>query len=188
MAQRIAKINMVTIIFESHGTTLDNELRKASGWHDIELSELGKRQAEELGERYKNEQVDAVFCSDLQRSYRTAEIAFAGKNMPIIKNERLRECNYGDFTGRSSEEVELAKPKHIVESFPNGESYEQATERIRNFLKDLLHNYNGKKIIIVGHRATQYGLERWINHIPLSRSIATPWKWQPGWTYILSVL
>lgn len=32
---------MVTIIFEMHSTSLDNEKHLASGWNDVELSELG---------------------------------------------------------------------------------------------------------------------------------------------------
>lgn len=176
---------MVEIIFESHGTTYDNEARLSSGWYDAELSELGKQQAKELGERYKDEHLDVVFCSDLQRSYKTAEIAFAGRDVPIIKDERLRECNYGDLTRHSSEEVESAKAKHVIESFPNGESYEQTAERVRSFLRDLLRDYSGKKVMIIGHRATQYGLERWIKHVPLSQSVIIPFKWQPGWRYTL---
>ena len=84
---------MVTIIFEAHGTTLDNEAEKSSGWFDVELSPLGIKQSKELGERYKDENFDAIFCSDLQRSYKTAEIAFADRGFKIIKYKRLRECN-----------------------------------------------------------------------------------------------
>lgn len=71
---------MITIIFESHGTTFDNETHLSSSWFDVELSPLGEKQAKELGGRYKNEEFDAIFCSDLQRSYKTAEIAFEGRN------------------------------------------------------------------------------------------------------------
>lgn len=42
---------MVTIIFESHGTTIDNEKHLASGWADVELSELGVKQSKEMGEK-----------------------------------------------------------------------------------------------------------------------------------------
>ncbi|NCO25008.1 hypothetical protein GW901_00575 [Candidatus Parcubacteria bacterium] len=38
---------MVTIIFEAHGTTLDNEAHLASGHYDIVLSPLGEKQAKE---------------------------------------------------------------------------------------------------------------------------------------------
>ena len=174
---------MITIIFESHGTTFDNENHLSSCWFDVELSGLGKKQSVELGERYKNENFDAIFCSDMQRSYKTAEIAFVGRNFTIIRDARLRECNYGDLTRHPSEEVEPAKMEHITEPFPNGESYEQAAERMRNFLVDLLKNYDGKKIMIIGHRATQYGLEHWIKKVPLKEVVTAPWEWQPGWTY-----
>lgn len=128
---------MVTIVFESHSTSLDNENHLSSGWNDIELSPLGIEQAKDLGKRRKDEKFDAIFCSDLQRSYKTAEIAF-GNKFPIIKDFRLRECNYGDLTQYPSEELDKEKPKRIKTPFPNGESYEQASERMRSFLKDIL--------------------------------------------------
>lgn len=175
---------MVTIIFEAHGTTLDNEAHLASGHYDASLSPLGEKQAKEMGERYKNDKFEAIFCSDLQRSYKSAEIAF-GNKFPIIKDARLRECDYGDFTRKPSEQVDAEKSKRIEMPFPNSESYTETTARIKNFLEDLLRNYDGKRVIIIGHRATQYGLENLIKGIPLKQVIPAPWKWQPGWTYEL---
>lgn len=175
---------MVTIIFESHSTTLDNESHLASGWNDVELSPLGIKQARQLGERRKSEYFDAIFCSDLQRSYKSAEIAF-GTKFPIIKDSRLRECNYGNFTEHPTSEVGLMKVDHIKIPFPSGESYEQALERMKSFLKDLIKNYDGKKVMVIGHRATQYGLENIINGKSLEEIISAPWAWQPGWEYTL---
>lgn len=173
---------MVTIIFESHSTTFDNEAHLASGHNDAELSSLGIKQAKELGERRKVEHFDAIFCSDLQRSFKTAEIAY-GNRFPIIKDKRLRECNYGDLTRRPAKEIDAQKVLHLNKPFPNGESYEQTSERMKDFLKDLKKNYEGKKVMIIGHRATQYGLELWINGVDLKTLIITPFKWQPGWEY-----
>ncbi len=170
------------IIFESHGTTFDNEDHLSSGHFDVELSELGKKQAKDLGERYKNDSFDAIFCSDLQRSYKTADIAF-GDKFPIIKDARLRECDYGDLTRHSSKEVEPFKIEHINNPFPNGESYEQTNQRMKDFLDDLKKNYQGKKVMIIGHRATQYGLEHLINDKSLHELLTTPFKWQLGWEY-----
>ncbi len=178
---------MIEIIFEAHGTTFDNEDHKASGHFDVELSPLGVQQSKEMGERYKDQQFDAIFCSDLQRSYKSAELAF-GEEFPIVKDQRLRECNYGDMTRRPSEEVDLEKPKRITVPFPSGESYTQTTERIKSFLQDLLKDYNGKRVMIIGHRATQYGLEHLIKNIPLAEVVTVPWKWQPGWIYSLREL
>ncbi len=177
----------VTIIFESHSTTLDNELHLASGWNDVDLSELGLRQAKELGQRRGNEHFDAIFCSDLQRSYHTGQIAF-GDKFPIVQDARLRECDYGDLTQHPSNEVDPEKLKRITISFPNGESYEQTSERMKSFLQDLLKKYGGKKVMILGHRATQYGLEHWIKRLPLEEVIPAQWKWQPGWEYTLEAI
>lgn len=176
---------MVAIIFEAHATSVDNEKDIASGHADPELSNLGVKQARELGERYADEHFDAIFCSDLKRSYKTAEIAFEDRGFPIIKDRRLGECDYGDLTQRPSEEVNAEKPKRISVPFPNGESYEQTSVRMKSFLQDLLKNYEGKKVMIIGHRATQYGLEHWIKGVSLLEAVTAPWQWQPGWEYQL---
>lgn len=176
---------MIRILFEPHSTTIDNEAHRSSGWNDIELSELGLKQCNELGERYKNEAVDVVYASDLQRAYKTAEIAF-GDRVPVVQDKRLRECDYGDLTQHPSSEVDAEKPKRIHEPFPNGESYEQTAARMKDFLQDLLVNEDGKKLVIIGHRATQYGLERWIRGVSLEKCLNTPWTYHPGWMYELT--
>src|SRR3989344_2701283 len=124
---------MITIIFESHATTTDNENGIASGTNDVPLSDLGIKQAQELGDRYKKESFDAIFCSDLMRSYKTAEIAFGDRNFVIIKDTRLRECDYGKLNGASKEEVEAKKSQYISTPFLEGESYEQTTEKMESF-------------------------------------------------------
>lgn len=174
---------MINLFFEAHGTTLDNEAHVASGHYDVELSDLGKEQAKQLGERYQNKLIDAIFCSDLQRSYKTAEIAFAGKNIPIIQDARLKECNYGDWTGHPSGEVATEKGQRVSIPFPNGESYEQTCNRMKNFLDELNAKYDGKTVLIIGHRATQYGLEHWIKGVPILKAVTDSWQWQPGWEY-----
>lgn len=174
----------VEIIFEAHGTTYDNEAHLSSGHNDIELSPLGIEQSKEMGKRYENDHFDAIFCSDLQRAYKSAEVAF-GEKFPIIKDARLRECDYGDLTQHPSDEVTPEKPKRIHDPFPNGESYEQTSERMKSFLQNLLRDYDGKRVMIIGHRATQYGLERWIKGLPLEEIIPASWQWQPGWMYVL---
>src|SRR5215510_13708480 len=86
------------LVFESHATSLDNEAGLASGWFDVALSATGEEQARTLGARRRDDHLAVVFCSDLSRSYRTAEIAFGDRSLPIIRDARLRECDYGDLT------------------------------------------------------------------------------------------
>jgi broad specificity phosphatase PhoE len=174
---------MVFITFETHSTTIDNEARICSGHYDVELSELGVKQAKELGQRRAAEHFDAIFCSDMQRSYRTAELAF-GDKFPIIQDARLRECDYGDLARHSADEVEPEKFNRISQAFPNGESYEQTTQRIGEFLKGLARNYEGTRVLIIGHGATRSGLEYWLKGKTINGSLAGH-SWQPGWNYEL---
>ncbi|MFA6158133.1 MAG: histidine phosphatase family protein [Candidatus Paceibacterota bacterium] len=175
---------MVEIIFEAHGTTFDNEAHLSSGHNDVALSPLGEQQSREMGERYKNDHFDAVFCSDLERAYKSAEIAF-GDKFPIIKDAQLRECDYGDLTQAPSEEVDAEKLKRIHVPFPNGESYDQTSVRMKDFLDSLLKSHDGKRVMVIGHRATQYGLDHWIDGVPYEQLVSTKFKWQPGWRYEL---
>jgi broad specificity phosphatase PhoE len=172
------------IYFATHGTTTDNEHKIASGWKDAELSESGKTQAKELGETFKNIPIDIICCSDLERSLNTAKIAF-GEKYPIIIDKRLRELNYGDHNGKPSETVEAMKISRIHEPFPNGESYEQAVARTHEFYKELKQKYPGKTVLVIGHRATQYGLEVLINGKTFEELLNVKFKWQPYWEYEL---
>lgn len=176
---------MITIIFESHSTTTDNETKKAAGWNDVQLALSGQKQAWQMGERYQNQHFDAIFCSDLQRSYKTAEIAF-GDKFPIIQDRRLRECNYGKLNGTDKDLVFSQRAQHLTEPFPDGESYTQTMQRMKAFLDDLQRDYQDKTVLIIGHRATQYGLEHWLNRKTLEQAVLEPWQWQPGWRYNLS--
>jgi len=173
----------VRIWFETHATTRDNEAGLASGEFDAELSERGLREAGELGMRYRGRGPAAVFCSDQQRSYQTAAIAFAGAGVPIIRDARLAECRHGDWARRPRAQIEEARQRHIREPFPNGESYEQVAARVKSFLDDLAEGWQGRGVLIIGHRATQYGLEHWVAGRPLKEAVLAEWRWQPGWVY-----
>lgn len=167
--------------FAAHSTTLDNEAEIASGWNDVDLSELGIQQSKELGERFKNIKIDLICCSDLKRAVKTVKIAF-GDKIPVIMDKRLRELNYGDFTAKPSKIVSSMKFEAIKNPFPNGESYEQAMVRLHEFYNEIKQKYPDKIILIVGHRATQYGLDT-LTGKTLERCLSVPFKWQPYWEY-----
>jgi broad specificity phosphatase PhoE len=169
------------IIYESHSTSQDNENRIASGHLDPSLSELGKRQAIELGRRYIQNPPDILFCSDLKRSYETAQIALP--HVPRIQTSLLREWDYGIYNGRPVDEVESLKSFYIRKPFPEGESLESVVEKILIFLDGQLKILSNKKIMIVGHRSTYYALEHRYHRRSLELIVSAPWTWRKGWTY-----
>lgn len=173
------------IIFESHATTLDNEAQVASGWNDVALSKKGKERARELGKRHKLDELDAVYCADLRRAYHTAQLAFP-KISPkkLFMDWRLRECDYGKMTLAARQELDADKLNRVNKPFPGGESYQDAMERMKSFLDDLAES-GFERVLIIGSRATHYGLDHWIAGKPLEELVKAKFTWQPGWRYRL---
>ena len=178
---------MLTLFYSPHMTSSDNEAGRASGHADVPLSALGRRQAQELGQHFATEALDAIFYSDLQRASTTARLAFPDRNLPLVPDARLREYDYGDLTQYPVARVEEELPRRITEPFPNGESLLMVIQRVGVFLRDVLRGYDGKTIVVIGHRATRYGLEYWCGEASLEEIVRTPWEWReiPIWRYTL---
>ena len=170
------------VYFATHSTSEDNEVSIASGWKDVRLSLLGTEQARELGTRFENIGLDLICCSDLVRAVQTVKIAFDDQIIVNI-DKRLREINYGDLNGEPTEVVDPTNEKWIKKPFPNGESYEQAIARIHEFCKELktLHKHN--VTLIVGHRATKYGLDTLAYNVTFEECLNVKHWWQPYWEY-----
>ena len=170
-----------TLIFETHATSLDNEAGLASGWFDADLSPRGEREALELGSRHATDGVSVAYVSDLWRAWKTAHIAF-GDRLPIVRDLRLRECDYGRLTRRPLADIERLRAQSLTVPFPGGESYRDVVERVRGCLEELLAENDGA-VLVVGHRATYYSLEHLLRGVSLADVVGAPWAWQPGWRY-----
>jgi broad specificity phosphatase PhoE len=176
---------MIELVYETHSTTIDNEQGRATGWLPGVLSEAGREQARALGDRRRNDGVAAVFTSDLARAVETAEIAFAGSDLPLFKDWRLRECNYGELNGMPVTEVDLVKARSIDEPYPGGESYRQVTARVASLLDDLVAHFGGARIVLVSHASPRWALEHLLNGRRLEELVVEPFEWQLGWEYRL---
>lgn len=178
----------VKIIYFPHGTTTDNENSISSGWSDTELSNLGIKQSIELKNQIKSKKFNAVFCSDLKRALDSARLIFE-EIAPILKDKRLRECNYGKYNGKPSNIVEPMQEKSITAPFPGGESYEDVKTRMLDFLGYLKKNYDEKNVAIVSHKAPQLALEVILNGKSWEQAFKEDWRkkkaWKPGWNYTL---
>jgi broad specificity phosphatase PhoE len=176
----------VKIIYFVHGTTTDNELHKAAGWNEVDLSEKGIEQSKALRGQINIDEIDFVISSDLRRAVHSANNIFKN-DKEIIVDKRLRECNYGDFNGDDSSKVKYEE--HIQESFPNGECLIDVERRMRSLCNELLDKYDGKTIAFVAHKAPQLALDVITKNMTWEDAIDNDWRktkaWQPGWTYEL---
>ena len=175
----------IKIIYFVHGTTYDNASEKCSGWKQVELNDLGKEQAKNLGKITNNLNFDIIFTSDLIRAIKSADLAWPDKEK--LQDSRLRECNYGEYDGESKKLVTYEE--HIDERFPNGESLKDVQKRIAEFIEDIKERYEGKTIAIVAHRAPQLAFEVITKKLTWEEALEKDWRktksWQPGWEYIL---
>ncbi len=175
----------VRLIYETHSTTVDNERGIATGWLPGELSAVGRRQAAALGARYPDGAVDVVYVSDLARAVQTVDIAFNGRPVPIVQDRRLRECDYGDWTGMTAQRLAGERSRRIAVAFPNGQSYRDVVVATAQFLMDLARDQDGATVLMVAHAANRYALTCLLGRIPLAQAVNAPFVWQAGWRYLI---
>lgn len=174
----------IQLIYETHATTTDNEAGIATGWLPGVLSTVGRRQARELGERRRKDGIAAVFTSDLHRAVETARIAFADA-LPVHRDSRLRECNYGRLNGCPQRVVVPLRKRHIDEPFPGGQSYREVLAATQDFLADLATRWGGSRVLLIAHSANRWALDCLLAGADLEEVIQAPGDWQPGWEYTL---
>ncbi|HEX8917930.1 MAG TPA: histidine phosphatase family protein [Chloroflexota bacterium] len=176
---------VIEIIYETHSTSTDNEAGIATGWLPGRLSEEGRKQAQELGKRRGDPGIAAVFVSDLARAVETAEIAFAGRDVPIYQDARLRECNYGALNDTPVAHLTKVRSRHIDEPFPGGQSYRDVVTQTAHFLHDLAVNWEGSTIVVIAHSANRWSLDHLLKGVSLEDLVDAPFGWQEGWHYTL---
>ncbi|GIH77763.1 histidine phosphatase family protein [Planobispora longispora] len=175
----------VTIVYETHSITTDNEAGTATGWLPGELSPRGRELARSLGERRRDDGLAAVFTSDLRRAVQTAEIAFPGGEIPIRRDARLRECDYGEWNGMPVARLAAERSARVDEPWPGGQSYRQVVEQTRDFLRDLAAGWDGRRVLVIAHSANRWALDHLLGGEPLEKLVDAPFAWREGWTYTL---
>jgi broad specificity phosphatase PhoE len=175
----------VQVVFETHSTSVDNELGRATGWLGGTLSETGREQARELGRRRRSDGLDLVVSSDLNRAVETAEIAFGGSGIPVMLDWRLRECNYGSMNGMPRTRLDAERRRRLDEPFPGGESRREAVARVAGALEEIARTRPGQRVLLIGHVATRWALDHTLLGVPLETLVDAPFEWREGWEYTL---
>ena len=144
------------IILVRHGETIENAAGILQGHLPGSLSEKGHKQAEAVAERLKNENIDVIYSSDLNRAVQTMKkIAKHHPEVPIVLRKELRERNYGIFQGKEKEVIGWRcenNPYYKLDKIiPEGESYFQVYERVSKFLNGIFEKNKEKTLLIVGH-------------------------------------
>lgn len=151
------------IIAIRHGETDWNAQTRIQGHMDIPLNNHGRWQAQQLAQALVTEDIQAIYSSDLERAYETANSirlshpALLGNPPKQIK--ALRERHFGMFEGKTWAEIEtgwheqaLRWRQRDVDFAPEGgENLLQFQTRISEITDQLAAQHTGQQIVLVAH-------------------------------------
>ena len=150
-----------------HGETVTNKSGLIQGQRDVELSDKGREDAEELKDLIKSLDIDIVISSPLKRAIDTAKIITDNK-YPINIDDRIIERDWGLIEGIKFTEVDSYKNWHFSENTGNDqiEKVQDFLKRLSEFLEDIRDKYPDKKVLVVAHSAVLRGMHYIIKGIP----------------------
>ncbi len=160
-------MNSTHIILVRHGRTAWNKVPHFRGRKEIPLDAFGRRQAEATARRIAASwSVEAVYSSPMGRAQETAQAIARQFDLPVITDEALLDMNFGDWQGKTIDEVirlwpeELRKweccPGDVV--IPGGESLADVRARVHEGLHRWLEQHRGQWIVAVGHAVVNRAL------------------------------
>jgi 2,3-bisphosphoglycerate-dependent phosphoglycerate mutase len=98
------------LVLLRHGQSIWNEQNLFTGWTDVGLTELGKKEAKKSGQLLAEAgfEFDICYTSYLKRAIRTLDIVLEEMDqswLPVVKTWKLNERHYGDLQGKNKAEV-----------------------------------------------------------------------------------
>lgn len=152
---------MTEIWFIRHGETSWNREGRLQGWQDIELNASGREQAAQLAARMATveQTFDALYSSDLQRAYATAEPISAGLSLRIRTEPGIRERGFGVLEGLDLGRIDELAPEAAAarksrdphRPIEGGESLGQFQARVIATVNDLAQRHTNERILAVTH-------------------------------------
>ena len=153
---------MSKLLLVRHGNTQLNSAERYWGHTDVGLGADGLQQAARLRDHLADEEINAVYTSDLKRAIVTAEIIASNHHLDITICPELRETNFGEFEGLTFKEINRRYPElskmwsnwDLKLKFPGGESVDELIARVIKFPRRLEQHKPEETILVVAHSAS----------------------------------
>jgi broad specificity phosphatase PhoE len=169
---------MSKFILVRHGESSGNRDRiYAVSPHDLPLTELGYRQAQQAAQRIAQLfKPQLVVTSAYKRASETARIIAGALGLPLEFEPNLHEREFGAHRGRAYESF-LTEPDYDPQrpwawKPHGGESYEDVQARVGPILDRLAGSHSDKDVVVVSHGGVMaclwaYVTGRWEDaHVP----------------------
>lgn len=158
-----------------HGETEWNAERRIQGQIDIELNEIGHRQAEAAGRWLQGAGIVALYSSDLRRAWATAEAIGRVLGLAPRPVPEMRERRYGIFEGLTYAEAQQRHPdgyaafegRNAEYAFENGESLAAMHARVTGKLVEIAAAHPGEAVVVVLHGGVLDIVNRFVRGNPL---------------------
>ena len=145
-----------------HGATPLTAEDRFSGAENVHLSEEGRAQVKRLAQRLRDDEINAIYCSPLDRTLETASIIAKPHRLTPLPKDGLREIIHGHWEGLTRNEVEGQFPEEYTtwESDPftfapeGGESGISVLARALPVIREVVVNHKDKNVLVVSHKAT----------------------------------
>jgi broad specificity phosphatase PhoE len=154
---------MGKLIMVRHGESEANRSRIFAASGEVALTDVGRRQAQQLGERISSQfRPERIVSSKFKRALQTAEIIAAGLQLPLEVVDGLEERDLGYLKGRPWAErpeasAEAANFLNSEEQWfwrpEGGESYEDVRQRAVAVLLALGERSPQQDMVVVSHGA-----------------------------------
>jgi len=111
---------MHRLVLLRHGESTWNKENRFTGWHDVDLSDKGREEAQEAGRLMAEQkfEFDVAYTSVLKRAIRTLWIGLDEMDMmwiPVFRSWRLNERHYGALQGLNKSETAAEHGEQQVE-------------------------------------------------------------------------
>jgi broad specificity phosphatase PhoE len=146
----------VRLTLVRHGQSVANAAGRLQGQMDFPLSTQGINEAKAVGKWLADEEVDAIYSSDLSRALQTAQEIAQHHTTEIIKNPALREFHLGEFQGLTREEIRERFPEYVdldwwTAGVAGVEQIDQIKARALEAVQLLLERHQGQRVVVVSH-------------------------------------
>ncbi|MCU1600641.1 MAG: Phosphoglycerate mutase [Frankiales bacterium] len=161
------------IVLLRHGQTASNAEGRIQGQLDTPLNEVGLAQAEALGTVFAADPPAVVVTSDLRRARTTAQAVCEHVGLPLLVDARLRETFFGEWQGRTGDEVRAGWPEeyedwvHHVGAPVGGETPAEVGERAVQVARE--HLVTGGTLLLVTHGGTARALVGMLTELPVDQ-------------------
>lgn len=167
-----------------HGESIGNLERRFLGHTDLDLTDLGYKQADCVAEYFKDTKVDSIYSSDLKRAYNTVKPLAQNKGLEIALSKNLREVFAGDWEGTLYADIEKNTPSHWSawgradsENMgpKNGETMRMLQDRIYKELLKIAGENEGKTVVVGTHATPIRVITNLLTLHNLNCLCDTPW-------------